>query len=215
MKLRCTVDPVEALRRGIDAPESTVLDLNPAVLSPAEREWLAAAVRKGESASSDEPASLIFPHPIPAPSVEGLREAIASRISGRASSPEHGLTTRFDEPPRPEAHLAAPTPPAATTGNPVGEVAKAAGFMGLGALMGGMIDRVFGPHPQQPLDVIVEPEQPREGSWGEGRPQQPPAESSAPSSCCDDQDGGDDSSANLAADDSSDSDDSGGGYDLV
>ncbi|QSR85682.1 hypothetical protein [Methylacidimicrobium sp. B4] len=217
MKLRCTVDPVEALRRGIDAPESTVLELNPAVLSPAEREWLAGALQKGEGASPDAPALLTFPYPIPAPSVEGLREAIASRLSSHAPSPEHGLTTRFDEPRQPGAHPAAPPPPA-PTGNPVGEVAKAAGFMGLGALMGGMIDRVFGPHPQ-PVDVIVEPEQLREGSWGEGRPQQPPAESSAPSSCCDDRDGGDDSSADpsadLASDDSSDFDDSGGDYDLV
>lgn len=212
MKLLCTVDPVEALRRGVDAPGSTVLELNPALLSPAEREWLAGAVRKGESASPDEPASLIFPHPIPAPSLEGLREAIASRMAERAAPPEQGITTRFNQVPRQEERPAVPMPPAAPTGNPVGEVAKAAGFMGLGALMGGMIDRVFGPHPQQPAEGILEPGQPREGSWGEVRPPQPAAE---PSSCCDDQDGSDDSSANLASDDPDDSDDSGGDYDLV
>ncbi len=209
MKLRCTVDPVEALRRGIDAPESAVLELNPAVLSAAEREWLAGVVRKGESLSPGEPAPLIFPHPIPAPSLEGLREAIAARIGERAPSAEHGITTRFDQP---QASPPAAPQPQPTAGNPVGEVAKAAGFLGLGALMGGMIDRVFGPHPQQPVDVILEPDRPREGSWGEARPQQPPAESS---SCCGDPDGNDDSSANLADDDSDDSGYSGGDYDLV
>lgn len=214
MKLHCTVDPVEALRRGVDAPETAVVELNPAVLSPAEREWLAGAVRKEESGSPGEPVSLIFPHPIPVPSVEGLREAIAARMAEHAQVPEHGLVTRFNQPqpPRPEGRPATPQPQS-SAGSPVGEVAKAAGFLGLGALMGGMIDRVFGPHPQQPVDVIVEREEPREGSWGEALPPQSPSEPS--SSCCDDSDGGEDTSADLADDDSDGSGDSGGDYDLV
>ncbi|MDD4933200.1 MAG: hypothetical protein PHO89_07025 [Methylacidiphilaceae bacterium] len=216
MKLRCLVDPVEALRRGIDAPEGTVLELNPSLLSPAEREWLAGAVRKAESVSPDEPAPLVFPYPIPAPSVEGLREAIAAHITDiteRVEGPAHGVTTRFDQALRQEARPAAPAaPPAVASANPVGEVAKAAGFLGLGAFMGGMLDRVFGPHAQAPTEVILEQEQPREGSWGEPGRQEAPAE---PSSCCDNQEDGSDASASLADDDLDDSGGSDGGYDLV
>ncbi|MGD9897289.1 MAG: hypothetical protein AB7T14_09490 [Candidatus Methylacidiphilaceae bacterium] len=218
MKLRCSVDPVEALRRGIDAPESVVLELNPAVLAPAEREWLAGVLRKGESASPEEPAPLIFPYPIPAPSVEGLREAIAARIAGRTAAPghEHGIATRFDQVPRQEElqRPAAPAPPAAppSNANPVGEVAKAAGFLGLGAFMGGMLDRVFGQRPQLPPEVVVvEPEPTRQGSWGEPSS----GETDAGRSCCDDQGAGGDSSAILADDDSSDLGNSDGDYDLV
>lgn len=214
MKLHCSIDSVEALRRGVDVPESAVLDLNPAILSPAEREWLAAAVRKGESSSPEEPAPLIFPYPIPAPSVEGLREAIAARITDRFVAPEHGITTRFSQPqgPRAEERLAPPATPTAAPSHPMGEAAKAAGFMGLGAIMGGMLDRVFGPRPQPPVEIITEPDQPREGSWGESRPQGRP---SGESSCCDDQDHGDDSSASFVDDDSDDPGSSGGDYDLV
>ena len=211
MKLRCLVDPVEALRRGIDAPESALLELNPSMLSPAEREWLAGAVRKGESTTPDEPAPLIFPYPIPAPSVEGLREAIAARIANPVAAPEHGITTRFNAAARQEERTAAPAPSAPAASNPVGEVAKAAGFLGLGAFMGGMLDRVFGQQ-QRPTEVILEQEPPREGSWGEPRRQEEPADES---SCCDGREEGSDPSANLADDGSDDFGGSDGGYDLV
>ncbi|CAB4244347.1 protein of unknown function [Methylacidimicrobium sp. AP8] len=212
MKIRCSVDPVEALRRGIDAPESVVLEVNPALLSPEEREWLAGALRKEQGVDPAAPTSLVFPYPIPAPTVEGLREVIAARLPGAAApaGSGHGVTTRFDQAPRREERPAAPGAPA---GNPAGEVAKAAGFLGLGALMGGMIDRVFGPHPQQPVEVIVEPGKPREGSWGQAPPEEPPAE---PSDCCDGGDGSEDSEADLAADDPDDVGGySDGDYDLV
>ncbi|WP_020494167.1 hypothetical protein [Verrucomicrobium sp. 3C] len=215
MKLRCAVDSVEALRRGIDAPESTVLELNPSILSPAEREWLAGAVRKGESASQDQPAPLIFPYPIPAPSVEALREAIAARIADGARAPASaasGVATRFDQAPRQGERPAITTTPAPAPSNPLGEAAKAAGFLGLGAIMGGMLDRVFGPHAQPPSEVILEQNQPREGSWGEPGRQEPSGE---PSSCCDSQEGDSDPSGSLADDDLDDSGGSDGGYDLV
>ncbi|VVM07772.1 hypothetical protein MAMC_01814 [Methylacidimicrobium cyclopophantes] len=213
MKLRCPVDPVEALRRGIDAPEAVVLDLSPAVLSPAEREWLADTLRKGESGSTEETAPLIFPYPIPTPSVEGLREVIAAHIADRPAAPEHGITTRLDAPSRQEERPAAPINPVASPSHPMGEVAKAAGWMGLGAIMGGMLDRVFGPRPQPPLEVFVEPDPPPARSLGEPHAQEAPTEE--PPTCCEDPEEPGDSSASLAEDDSDDSGFSGGDYDLV
>ncbi len=77
MKLTVNVDQRAALRRGIDAPNSTAqIEVDPAALPPPVREWLATHLRDGHRVSTA--ISIV------APTVEGLVAAVEAQLQQEA-----------------------------------------------------------------------------------------------------------------------------------
>lgn len=89
MNLLCKVDQAAALRAGINAPSSTVmLDVDPATLTPWERDIIGAMLQDGHDLTRPSPAQVFEGRTLPplqvvlvSPTIIGLRHALA-RIRG-------------------------------------------------------------------------------------------------------------------------------------
>lgn len=87
MQILCNVDQKAALRRGHNAPASTVkIDIDPTILTQPERDVLAAVLSDGHDATrsglfvgGESAGSLVLTRP----DVEGLREGVAGLIARR------------------------------------------------------------------------------------------------------------------------------------
>lgn len=79
MKLTCYINQPEAIRRGHNADSTVKLEIDPAELTPAEREELAASFTSGEFRIARQA------HYLPEPTLQGLREKLQELVTRGAT----------------------------------------------------------------------------------------------------------------------------------
>lgn len=79
MQLTCYINQPEAIRRGHNAYSTVKLEIDPAELTPAEREELAASFTSGEFRSARQA------HYLPEPTLQGLREKLQDLVAKAAA----------------------------------------------------------------------------------------------------------------------------------
>ena len=80
MQLTCYINQPEAIRRGHNANSTVKLEIDPAELTPAEREALAASFTSGEFRSAQHC------YPLPEPTLQGLRETLQDLVAKAAAA---------------------------------------------------------------------------------------------------------------------------------
>lgn len=108
MEILCKVDQAEALRRGIDAPSSTVkVQIVPAELTEPERQRLAQALDDGHDATAYKSGRGLGA--IPSPDAAGLRERLAEVLAEeertRRSEEERAARTTIESDAKAEAAI--------------------------------------------------------------------------------------------------------------
>jgi hypothetical protein len=73
MKLNCTINQAEAIRRGFDTTQTVTLEVDPSTMSPEDRDVLASRFKAGNNYKESYPA---FPANLNEPTLEGLMENI-------------------------------------------------------------------------------------------------------------------------------------------
>ena len=157
MKILCPVDQISCLKEGIDCKEDRImLDIDPQALSAEERQWLASVLQKQDLEGH---SILYFPYALSNPSFEGFKQKIRDEMASNKEqtseemlhweSPSSNLKERSTNQ-KPEQR------PQNTT--ELKDAAKAAGFMGLGALGLAALENLFGfGRPRENINIILPP----------------------------------------------------------
>ncbi|KIE58849.1 hypothetical protein A946_05440 [Methylacidiphilum kamchatkense Kam1] len=158
MKILCPVDQISCLKAGIDCKEDRiVLDIDPQALSAEERQWLASVLQKQDSEGH---SILYFPYALNNPSFEGFKEKIREEMASNKEKTSEEML-HWESPssnPKERSTNQKPEQRPQNTSE-LKDAAKAAGFMGLGALGLAALENLFGfGRPRENINIILPPE---------------------------------------------------------